>query len=105
MNTNDAAEHLGVSICRVWQLIHAGRLQARKVAGRWNIDAVSVRDYQRTRHRGRPVGPGYVYAGQSLPKRRNRVRALHEEGKSAAYIAETLGVHINTVRRDLRKLD
>ena len=104
MNTNDAAEHLGVSICRVWQLIHAGRLQARKVAGRWNIDAVSVRDYQRTRHRGRPGGPGYVYAGQSLPKRRNRVRVLRTEGKSAAYIAGVLGVHVNTVYRDIRAM-
>ena len=102
MNTNDAAEHLGVSICRVWQLIHAGRLQARKVAGRWNIDAVSVRDYQRTRRRGRPVGAAYVYAGQSLPKRRNKVRALRAEGKSAMYIAEHLGLCVNTVYRDMR---
>ena len=102
MNTNDAAEHLGVSICRVWQLIHAGRLQARKVAGRWNIDAVSVRDYQRTRRRGRPGGLGYVYAGQSLPNRRNKVRSLHAEGKSAMYIAEHLGVCVNTVYRDMR---
>jgi len=105
MNTTEAAEHLEVSICRVWQLIHVKRLQARKVAGQWNIDAASVRDYQRTRRRGRPAGPGYVYAGQSIAARRNKVRALRAEGKSVAYIAEHLGVHSNTVRRDLRKVE
>ena len=105
MNTTEAAEHLGVSICRVWQLIHAKRLHARKVGGKWNIDAESVRDYQCTRRRGRPPGPNYVYAGQSISKRRNRVRMLRAEGKSVAYIAEHLGVHSNTVRRDLRKVE
>ena len=105
MNTNEVAAALDVSVCRVWQLIHAKRLQARKVFGRWNIDAASVRGYQRTRRRGRPVGAAYVYAGQSLPKRRNKVRALRAEGKSAACIAEHLGVHINTVRRDLKEVE
>ena len=104
MNTQEAAEHLQVSTCRVWQLIHAKRLQARKVFGRWNIDAASVRGYQRTRRRGRPEGAAYVYAGQSLSKRRNKVRALRAEGKSAMYIAEHLEVHVQTVYRDLRKL-
>ena len=104
MNTTEAAEHLEVSICRVWQLIHAKRLQARKVGGQWNIDAESVYDYQCTRQRGRPPGPGYVYADQSIPRRRNKVRALREGGKSAAYIAEALGVHINTIYRDLKEV-
>lgn len=104
MNTQEAAERLKVTPCRVWQLIHAGRLQACKVAGQWDIDAGSLRDYQRTRQRGRPAGAAYVYAGQSLPKRRNKVREWRAEGQSVAYIAETLGVHVRTVRRDLRKL-
>ena len=104
MNTTETANALGVSVCRVWQLIHAKRLQARKVGGQWSIDAGSVQDYQRTRQRGRPVGPGYVYAGRSIPRRRNKVRALHAEGKSVAYIAEHLGVHSNTVRRDLKEV-
>ena len=102
MNTTEAATALGVSSCRVWQLIHAKRLQARKVGGQWNIDAESVRDYQCTRRRGRPAGPGYVYAGQSIAARRNKVRALRAEGKSVAYIAEHLEVHANTVYRDLK---
>ena len=102
MNTTEAATALDVSVCRVWQLIHAKRLQARKVFGRWSIDATSVRDYQRTRRRGRPQGAAYVYAGQSIPKRRNRVRALRAEGKSVAYIAEHLNVSAGTIRRDLK---
>ena len=102
MNTTEAAIALDVSICRVWQLIHAKRLQAHKVAGQWSIDATSVLDYQRTRRRGRPPGAAYVYAGQSIPKRRNRVRSLRAEGKSAAYIAEHLEVCVNTIYRDMK---
>jgi len=105
MNTTEAAKYLCVSVCRVWQLIHAKQLQGRKVGGQWNIDATSVRDYQRTRRRGRPAGPGYVYAGQSIPKRRNKVRALRAEGKLVAYIAEHLDVHVNTVYRDIREVE
>ena len=104
MNTAEAARHLNISVCRVWQLIHTGRLQAHKVGRVWDIDAVSVQDYQRTRTRGRPAGRGQVYGGKSLRARRNKVRFWREEGKSAAYIAEHLGVGVGTVRRDLEVL-
>ena len=104
MNTTEAAKYLRVSVCRVWQLIHIGRIKAHKVAGRWDIDVTSMQDYQRTRTRGRPAGPAYVYDGRSIPARRNKVRMLHTEGKSVAYIAEHLGVGVGTVRRDLEVL-
>ena len=102
MNTTEAAIALDVSVCRVWQLIHIGRIKAHKVAGRWDIDVTSMQDYQRTRTRGRPAGAGHVYAGESLHARRNKVRAWRDEGKSAAYIAEVLGISKQTVYRDGR---
>ena len=104
MNTSEAARHLNVSVCRVWQLIQMGRLQARKVGNRWDIDAVSVQDYRCTRTRGRPPGVGHIYGGKSLHARRNKVRFWREEGKSVVYIAEHLGVGVGTVRRDLEVL-
>ena len=104
MNTTEAAKYLRVSVCRVWQLIHIGRIKAHKVAGRWDIDVTSMQDYQRTRTRGRPPGAGHVYGGKSLHARRNKVRFWREEGKSVVYIAEHLGVGVGTVRRDLEVL-
>ena len=100
MNTAEAARHLNISVCRVWQLIHTGRLQARKVGRVWDIDAVSVQDYRCTRTRGRPPGRGQVYGGKNIGKRRAQTRLLLKRGNSAADIAEHLDVSISTVRRD-----
>jgi len=46
ITTKQAAEQLGVSVVRVGQLIHAGRLTAEKFGGRWAVSQASV-DAQR----------------------------------------------------------
>jgi excisionase family DNA binding protein len=52
----DAAERLGVSERHVRRLAEAGELSARRVGGRWLIDAEAVRDRSRSEPRsGRPL--------------------------------------------------
>lgn len=57
-----AAEALDVSLERVRQLIHDGRLDARQVAGRWLVDPGSVdRLAHEERHAGRPWAPARAW--------------------------------------------
>ena len=103
MTTAEAKDILGITVCRVWQLIHTGRLRAVKAGHRWDIDPRSVRDYQRTRGRGRPPGAGRVYGGQDIEARQANARALRDRGISVADIAAHQQVSIQTTYRDLRR--
>ncbi len=64
---SEAAVELHVSPARVRQLIKAGRLDAEQVAGRWIVDAGSLR---RTAQRpGRPMSPRVAWALLLEPER------------------------------------
>ncbi len=57
-----ASEALDVSLERVRQLIHDGRLDARQVSGRWLVDPGSVDQLAREeRHAGRPWAPARAW--------------------------------------------
>ncbi|MCL2423929.1 MAG: helix-turn-helix domain-containing protein [Micrococcales bacterium] len=55
----DAAQVLGVSARRVRALIAAGRVQARRVGGRWLVDAASLPS---SPYRSRPMAPDVAWA-------------------------------------------
>ncbi len=59
----EAARMLGVSPVRTRQLIAAGRIDARQVAGRWLVDVASLPSAPR---RGRPMSPRVAWALASL---------------------------------------
>ena len=55
----EAARMMGVSAVRARQLAREGRLRARRVGGRWLVDAASVPSAPR---RGRPMSPRIAWA-------------------------------------------
>jgi len=55
----EAARMMGVSAVRARQLAREGRLRARRVGGRWLVDAASVPS---ARRRGRPMSPRIAWA-------------------------------------------
>ncbi|WP_222117224.1 helix-turn-helix domain-containing protein [Cellulomonas sp. SLBN-39] len=57
--TAEAADALGVSQQRVRALISAGRVRARRVAGRWLVDAASLPSEPR---RSRPMSPSSAWS-------------------------------------------
>lgn len=54
LTVDQAADHLGVSNVRVWQLIHDGRISASKFSGTWAIEKASL-ESQRATIQGRGV--------------------------------------------------
>jgi len=44
LTPREVAGYLGLSILKVYRLIHAGRLRASKVGGEWRISPEAVRD-------------------------------------------------------------
>lgn len=60
MSVPDAAAEMRVSPARVRQLIAAGHLDAEKVAGRWIVDAGSLR--RSAPRPGRPMSPRVAWA-------------------------------------------
>ena len=85
---DEAAARLGLSRQRVHQLVHAGDLPARRVAGRWVVDDAQLDRLAEGRSPGRPFSPrvawgliGLIESGDapalSAPERsrlRNRLR-------------------------------
>src|SRR5947208_2435695 len=85
---DEAAGRLGLSRQRVHQLLHAGDLPARRVAGRWVVDDDAVDRFAESRTPGRPFSPRVAWGlirlvesgdapGLSAPERsrlRNRLR-------------------------------
>ena len=59
VSVSEAADRLGVSAVRVRQMIHAGRLPARKIAGRWTIEQS---DLGRRRVVSRPMSEPMAWA-------------------------------------------
>jgi excisionase family DNA binding protein len=44
LTPREVAGYLGVSVLKVYRLIHAGKLRASKVGGEWRISHEAVRD-------------------------------------------------------------
>lgn len=62
ISTADAAERLGITERQVRRLAAAGELSARRVGGRWLIDAKAVRHRSRSDSRpGRPLSPSMAW--------------------------------------------
>jgi len=102
MTTAEAASILNVTVCRVWQLIHTGRLRAVKDGHRWDIAPGRCGTTSAPGGRGRPPGAGQVYGGRDIEARQANARALRERGISVADIAAHQQVSVQTTYRDLR---
>ena len=72
----EAAHILGVSDARVRQLIAAGDVRARQIAGRWLVDVASLRSAPR---RGRPMSPRIAWALVELVEGRRAPWLSNEE--------------------------
>lgn len=95
IGVKEASERVGVSQHRLRHLIHSGGLPARRVAGRWVLEADAVDRYAEYRQPGRPLSPRVAWGlidllesgrapGLSAPERsRLRVRL-----RSRPYLGE-----------------
>lgn len=93
----DAAERLGVGPHRVRALVHARRLPARKVAGRFVVDEADVERLSEDRSPGRPLSPRMAWGLISLLERgqapglsapeRSRLRARLRQEPPLAEVA------------------
>ncbi|MCL2467027.1 MAG: helix-turn-helix domain-containing protein [Micrococcales bacterium] len=66
VSVSEAAQMLGVSPGRLRALIHAGRVQARRVADRWLVEATSLPP---ALHRTRPMAPhvAWEFLADNIP--------------------------------------